>query len=57
MEDMAKENILHQKEGAVLEKKTERMDDVKVASFRRYWEKMITRFVMRDWRKHKNQSI
>ena len=33
------------------------MDNVKIKSFRRYWQKMMCGFVLRDWRKHKNDFV
>ena len=50
---MKEENEFHEKEGQILEKKTDVMLEVKALSFRKYWKKRISEFVMRDWKNYK----
>lgn len=33
------------------------MDDVKIASFRRYWGKMICKFTFRQWKARKKLFV
>jgi len=47
MKKMEEENIFHENEGKILQKRTDRMDDVKIANFRVYWGKMICKFTFR----------